>query len=67
MVTRKYKDIKEHYDYNHKYNKGHYDQVNIYVPAGERQRWREYAAECELSLTKFIIEAVEEKVTRDGL
>lgn len=67
MATRKYKDIKEHYNYNRKYNKEHYDQIHIYIPAGDRQRWRDYAAECELSLAQFIIEAVEEKVIRDGL
>lgn len=55
------------YDYDKRYCREHYDQVNINVPKGARDKWKQYAKESGLSLNQFLIMAVEEKVMRDGL
>ena len=51
----------------HRYNKVLYDQVNIFAPKGVKNKWKQYAKESGMSLSRFLIMAAEEKVMRDGL
>lgn len=53
---------------NAKYSKTHYEQINLPVPKGTRERWRQKATEIgHNSLRSFIIDAVEEKINRDTI
>ena len=40
------------------------DDVRIRTPRGTKARWKEAAESCGLSLTRFMIEAVTEKIER---
>lgn len=50
---------------NAKYNKSHYEQINLPVPIGTKDKWREKATEQKYtSLNQFIKDAVNEKIER---
>lgn len=57
---------KKYYEYIHQYTKEHYDHINIYAPAGTRQKWKDYAEKRGLSLAQFVTQAVEEYVKIDN-
>ncbi len=44
---------------NHKYRAKAYDQINITVPKGTRDRWRALAEQEGKSLTAYIVSRVE--------
>lgn len=60
-------EVKKRNEYLHEYRREHYDQVNINVPKGMKEKWKQYAKESGVSLNQFLADAVEEKVMRDGL
>ena len=43
------------------------DSITIRIPKGTKEIYKAYASRAQLSLTKFIMTAVEEKTERDGL
>lgn len=45
-----------------KYIKNHYDQITIRVSKGDRERYKNFAAEQGKSLNSFVIELIEEKI-----
>lgn len=51
---------------NAKYSKTHYEQINLPVPKGTRDYYRQKAAELGYtSLNQFIKDAITEKINRD--
>lgn len=50
---------------NAKYSKAHYEQINLPVPKGTKEKWRKKATELDYSsLNQFIKDAVTEKIER---
>lgn len=49
---------------NRKWDLAHRESLSINLPIGTKESWKEYAASFDMSLTKFIQEAVEEKARR---
>ncbi len=47
-----------------KYIKTHLDDIKFRVPKGQRDYYKEQAEAFGLSLTKFIIQAMDEKISR---
>lgn len=45
-----------------KYIKNYYDQITIRVPKGDRERYKNFAAEQGKSLNSLVIELIEEKI-----
>ncbi len=45
-----------------KYCRDHYDDIKIRVPKGERQRYSECAKNCNMSLNRFFIQAVDKYI-----
>lgn len=45
-----------------KYIKNNYDQIMIRVPKGDRERYKDFAAEQGKSLNSLVIELIEEKI-----
>lgn len=45
-----------------KYIKNNYDQIMIRTPKGDRERYKEFAAEQGKSLNSLVIELIEEKI-----
>lgn len=51
-----------------RYRRKHNDVITVTAPRGTRDEWKEAAARAGLSLNKFIISAVREKVAaQNGL
>ncbi len=48
-----------------KYNKNHYDRMEIKVPKGEKESITSHAKEYDGSLNKFLNRAVKETMERD--
>lgn len=48
-----------------KYVKNNYDRVLLTLPKGKREEIRKYAEMEDKSMNAFIIQAVEEKISRD--
>jgi len=46
-------------DYIREYNAQHYDRLNLLLPAGTKNEWKEKAKSLGLSITQMLIEAVE--------
>lgn len=44
------------------YNKGRYDTITVWIPKGSKARWQEAASERGVSLTKLIIDSVEQAI-----
>ena len=47
-----------------KYIKNNYDQIMIRVPKGDRERYKDFAADQGKSLNSLVIELIEEKIKR---
>jgi len=45
--------------YKHNFTKEHYDRINLNVPKGTKEVWKERAAAEGLSLSEWIIKRVE--------
>lgn len=48
-----------------KYNKQNYDQFLLSMPKGSKVRYKAIADSKEMSLSAFIVKAVEEKIERE--
>lgn len=54
-------------DYKRKFNKDSYDRIGLYLPKGQKQRYIDIAKSQNVSLSAYIVKALEEKITRDNL
>lgn len=48
-----------------KYNKANYDQYLFNMPKGDKERYMEIARQHDMSLSAYIIQALEEKIERE--
>lgn len=48
-----------------KYNQKNYDRFILNLPKGEKERYKAIAEESDISLSAYIIQAIEEKIARD--
>ncbi|MCM1200255.1 MAG: Arc family DNA-binding protein [Lachnospiraceae bacterium] len=48
-----------------KYNQKNYDRFILNLPKGEKERYKNIAKQSDMSLSSYIIEAVEEKIKKD--
>lgn len=48
------------HEYNRQYNRDNYDQIKIQVPKGGRERIKRQAANKNLSMTQYILSAIDE-------
>ena len=51
---------------NNKYNAKAYDRINIAVPKGRKEVIQLHAAASGKSINGFVVEAIEEKLSREG-
>ena len=51
--------------YTREYNKNKYEQLKIQVPKGEKEKIKAAAEKIGLSMTAYVMEAVEEKMQRN--
>lgn len=49
-----------------KYNKEHYDRIEMKVPKGKKEKFAVHAKKHDGSLNKFLNRAVEETIQRDN-
>jgi len=49
-----------------KYVKNNYDRLNITVPKGRKEEIQDYAAAVGQSLNGYVVQAVDERIERDG-
>ena len=49
-------------DYKRKFNEEKYDRIGLYIPSGDKGRWESAAKALGMSLNKYIIQAVEDKI-----
>ena len=54
-------------EYKNKWLSENCDRINLTVPKGQKEVYAEYAKLSGVSMTKFIIAAIEEKAERDRL
>lgn len=54
-------------DYKRKFNEDSYDRIGLYLPKGKKQRYIDIAKSRNVSLSAYIVEALEEKIERDNL
>lgn len=55
-----YKEVKfDQIAYNNAYSKDHYDKITIVVPKGTKGKFKETAKKSGLSVTQYILKAVE--------
>lgn len=47
-------------EYNRQYNRDNYDQIKIQVPKGGRELIKQQAANRNLSMTQYILSAIDE-------
>lgn len=50
---------------NNKYNAKTYDRVNIAIPKGRKEVIQAHAAALGKSVNGYVVEAIEEKISRD--
>lgn len=50
---------------SNKYQKENYDRINILAPLGYKEKVKKVAEESNMSVSAYIIEAVEEKIKRE--
>ena len=50
-----------------KYNKANYDRYLFSMPKGSKERYMEIAKQNDMSLSAYIIQALEEKIKRDNM
>lgn len=48
-----------------KYNENNYKRINMYLPPEEKKAWQAAADEQEISLSEFIKQCVNEKISHD--
>lgn len=48
-----------------KYNQKNYDRFILNLPKGEKERYKDIAEKANMSLSAYIIQAIEEKIQRD--
>ncbi len=48
-----------------KYNQKNYDRFILNLPKGEKERYKKIAEDLDMSLSAYIIQAIEEKIFRD--
>lgn len=48
-----------------KYNQKSYDRFILNLPKGEKERYKKVAEHAGMSLSAYIIQALEEKISRD--
>lgn len=48
-----------------KYNQKNYDRFILNLPKGEKERYKDIAEKSDMSLSAYIIQAIEEKIKRD--
>lgn len=48
-----------------KYNQKNYDRFILNLPKGEKERYKAIAEKSDMSLSAYIIQAIEEKIARD--
>lgn len=48
-----------------KYNQKSYDRFILNLPKGEKERYKKVAEQAGMSLSAYIIQALEEKILRD--
>ena len=53
------------YKANKKWNTENYEQMNLSVPKGTKDKYAKAAEAKGLSMTAYIVEAVEEKISRE--
>lgn len=49
-----------------RYNDKTYDRVILAIPKGLKAEWKSQAENSDMSLTRYIMEVVEEKMRREG-
>ena len=54
------------FERHNNYNRENYDRVNIMVPKGRREVWKEFAAKHGLSMNALVNQSVEEKIESDS-
>lgn len=52
-------------DYINRYNQANYQKITLQVKPGTRDAWKKAADDRGLSLTAFIVEAVEDYITNN--
>lgn len=50
-----------------KYNQKNYDRFILNLPKGEKERYKDIAEKADMSLSAYIIQAIEEKIKRDNV
>lgn len=50
-----------------KYNQKTYDRFILNLPKGEKERYKDIAEKADMSLSTYIIQAIEEKIKRDNV
>lgn len=48
-----------------KYNQKNYDRFILNLPKGEKERYKKIAEDADMSLSAYIIQAIEEKISRN--
>lgn len=55
-----YREVKfDQFAYNNAYAKEHYDRITIVVPKGDKDKFKIAAKDLNLSVTQYILQAVE--------
>lgn len=52
---------------SNKYQKNNYDRINILAPLNYKEKVKEYAEKADLSISAYIIKAIDEKIEREAL
>ena len=53
-------------NYKRKYNAENYERIGLYVPNGKKDIWKLLSSKNGMSLNAYIIQAIEEKIEREG-
>ncbi len=51
---------------SNKYQKENYDRINILAPLNYKDKVKEFAEKSDMSISAYIIKAVDEKIEREG-
>ena len=54
----------DQYKYIQEYTKEHYDQIKITAPKGTKEYWKQLAKESGLSVSAYVMRAVDEYATK---
>lgn len=61
-----YKDKQQMYDYNNAFQKATYDRIQVLAPKDTGQQIRQAAADAGESVSGYILEAVHQRMEREG-